>query len=563
MPNPNLAFATVLASTLADLGVEHACISPGSRNTPLIAGFAAENRIRSWPILDERSAGFFGVGLAKATGRPVVLACTSGTAAAEYHAAVIEASQSDVPLLVLTADRPEELRGIDSPQTIDQIGLFGSSVRLFIDAPAPDDMTTPRDAVELARRAWAMAATVMPGPVHLNLPFREPLLDDSPAVPIRAEGPPGTTPHSISDLGEIATAISGRKGLIVAGRSNDPDFPAACAELAAATGSPVIADPLSGLRHGTHPIDLVLAYSDALASAGALDTLWPDVVIRLGPIPTSKATWSWLRDHPDVEQIVATTAGRDATSSATTVLAAPPTPVARALASAVTASAPAEWTAAWQQLDTAAGNAIESALRHAPFPNEPAIARLVLQNSPAGSFVTAGSSMPIRDVDTFGGKSKRPIRLFGNRGTNGIDGVVSAALGTAASGQPAVVLLGDVSMFHDLNALGSAVQLSLPITIVVVHNDGGGIFHFLSHNNPDVMNPDTFETYLATPHQTDFVAVARALGLETLEVVDRVEFAGLISAPATGPRLIQLRTDRHKNLELHREIATAVKQILA
>jgi 2-succinyl-5-enolpyruvyl-6-hydroxy-3-cyclohexene-1-carboxylate synthase len=564
MPNPNLAFATALAAAFADIGVEHACVSPGSRNTPLIAGFAAESRIRKWPILDERSAGFFAVGLARATGKPVALVCTSGTAAVEYHPAVVEASESAVPLLVLTADRPPELRNVGAPQTIDQIGLYGSSVRLFIDAPAPNGETTRQHAADLGTEAWLAATLAQPGPVHLNLPFREPLLTASPETttssPVRL--PDIATPPPL-DLADLATSISGRAGIIVAGRTNDPGFPTACTALAAATGYPVFADPLSGMRHGDHPLDLVLGCGDALATAGMLDRLEPDLVIRFGNVPTSKAIWRWLEDHPDIEQILVDTSGRDATHSATTILAHPSSTVANALTQAVPAPVSRQWSASWTEIDIVAGAVIRQALTEATFPNEPAIAHTVVAATPPGAHLTVGSSMPIRDVDTYSNKSSTSIRILGNRGTNGIDGVVSAALGTAASGHPAVVLLGDVSMFHDLNALGTAAQLDLPLTIVVVHNDGGGIFHFLPHGNPDVMDSETFETYVATPHHTDFLAVARALALEAHAVGDIRELAQLISNPTAGPRLIQLRTDRRANLDLHREIAAAIKQSLA
>jgi 2-succinyl-5-enolpyruvyl-6-hydroxy-3-cyclohexene-1-carboxylate synthase len=560
MPNPNLLLAATLASALADLGLENACVSPGSRNTPLIAGFAGEPRIRTWPILDERSAGFFGVGLAKATGRPVVLVCTSGSAAAEYHPAVVEASQGDVPLLILTADRPAELRGIGAPQTIDQVALYGSSVRLFIDVPTPTETTTGREVIELAIEGWLAATAGTPGPVHLNLPFREPLLNGAPPPVIPKIDLPIADDVERLDLSQLAGAISGRNGLVVAGRSNDPEFPEACTAFAEAAGYPIIADPLSGLRHGTHQLGRVLASGDALAAAGALDRLSPDLVVRFGPVPTSKPTWSWLEDHPDVEQILIDVENRDATHSATTVLAIPPTVGARALAATVAKTAPQAWTDQWRALDAAASEAISDASLAAPFPTEPMIARTVMESAPAGTFVTVGSSMPIRDVDTFGGKSAHPIRVFGNRGTNGIDGVVSAALGTAATGRPAIALVGDVSMFHDLNALGTAAQLGLPLTVVVTHNDGGGIFHFLPQREPAILDPETFEQYLGTPHGTDFVEVSTALGVEACNVEKAAELAGVISRVADKPRLIQLRTDRDDNVELHHKIAAVVKK---
>lgn len=563
MTDPNRSFASTLATALADLGVAHVCISPGSRNTPLIAGFAAEDRIKKWPLLDERSAGFFAIGLARATGKPVVLACTSGTAATEYHPAVVEASQSEVPLLVLTADRPEELRNVGAPQTIDQLSLYGSAAKLFIDAPTPDDSTTSPDAVELATRVWTASTDDTPGPVHLNLPFREPLLNAA-GIERPPPIPPLLPPHGESiRLTRMADLLNGRRGIIIAGRTDDSDFPHACSELATATRWPIIADPLSGLRHGQHHLDRVLAYGDSLATAGALNQLPPEIILRFGPVPTSKPTWKWLEDHPEIDQILIDPGIRDATHSATIALALPLAAAAAALRDGVSEPAPVGWAESWNALDESAARTITAALQSAPFPNEPSIAQIVIDTAPPGAIVTVGSSMPIRDVDTFGGKSPNNIRILGNRGTNGIDGIVSVALGTAASGSPAITMLGDVSLFHDINSLGTAAQLALPVTIVVVNNNGGGIFHFLPLHDPNVLSADTFESYLATPHGTDFVPIAAAFGLDAYEIDDRTELARLLSTPTDKARLIQVRTDRDQNLELHRTVARAVEKAIA
>ena len=555
---PNRRFAIALSSALADLGVQHACVSPGSRNAPLLAGLAAESRIAKWTILDERSAGFFALGLARATGRPVVLACTSGTAAVEYHPAVVEAGLDDVPLLVLTADRPEELRGLGAPQTIDQISLYGTAVRMFADALAPDSTTPPDTAGAIAIDIWAHATASPPGPVHLNLPFREPLLTAAVGDPPPPVALPAVDDEDAPDLSAVAARLTGRRGLIIAGRSNDSQFPAACADLAAATGFPIIADPLSGLRCGPHSHDHVLGYADQLAAAGALERLAPEVVLRFGPVPTSKPVWSWLERNPNVDQILIDTQSRDATRSATTTLEVDSSEAARALCSAVTAPAPAGWLASWNDLDKVAA----TALGDFPFPSEPAVAKLIVDSVPSGAAITLGSSMPIRDVDAYSGTTPRALRLFGNRGANGIDGIVSSALGVAAAGINSYVLVGDVSLFHDLNSLGTAVQLDLPITVVVVNNNGGGIFHFLGHSDPDILDPETFETYLGTPHSTDFMTVAAALGLEVHDVTNADEFVSLLTTRASGPRLLHVRTDRRANLELHRAISRRVADLI-
>jgi 2-succinyl-5-enolpyruvyl-6-hydroxy-3-cyclohexene-1-carboxylate synthase len=558
----NRRFAVSLISALADLGVEHAVISPGSRNTPLIAGFAAEARIRKWSIIDERSAGFFAIGLARVTGRPVALASTSGTAAVEYHPAVVEASQSDISLIVLTADRPPELRDVGAPQTIDQLSLYGAAVRMFADALTPDGDTPIGVPGDIAIDAWAHATAAPPGPVHVNLPFREPLLEpDTPFSVRHIEIPPQPEPERM-DLAGLASRLDGRRGLIVAGRSNDPQFPAACAALGTKMRFPIVADPLSGLRYGPHLFDGVLAHGDLLAAAGTLDDLPPEVVVRFGPIPTSKSVWSWLADNPHVDQILVDMQSRDATHSAGSTLETNETATALALAEAVSTPAGDDWLDSWLRRDETAAAHVAGSLQRAAFPNEPAVAQVVIDAAPDGSVLTIGSSMPIRDVDAYAGRGTKSIRLFGNRGANGIDGTVSAALGTAASGRNAVVLLGDVSMFHDLNSLGTAVQLDLPITIVVVNNDGGGIFHFLPQRDPEILDPETFENYLATPHQTDFVDIAKAFGIDSHDVEDVDTLRDLIADPSGAVRLIQIRTDRRANHRLHRRIADELGDLL-
>lgn len=559
MNHHNVDFTTALVSALVSLGLRDVCISPGSRNVPLIAALAANPAIRSWVHLDERSAGFFALGLARATGKPVALASTSGTAAVEYHPALVEASLSGVPLLALTADRPPELRGVGAPQTIDQVGLYGVAVKLSIDLPPPSASSDTTIATSAAEQAWAAATSGYPGPVHLNLPFREPLLDTEsgirPAEPTAAEA--GNEPPV--DLAALAARLEGKRGLIVAGRAEEPAFAEAAVELAGMLEFPVIADPLSGMRHGLHPTDLVLSAGDALVAAGALDEFHPEVVLRFGPVPTSKATWRWLGDHRDVDQILVDIPARDATRSAATTITSSPAVVAAALAKSIHAPAPAKWTADWADIDRIASGTIDTAVAAAPFPNEPAIAGAVLAGIPEGTVLTVGSSMPIRDIDTFGGKSARQIKIVGNRGASGIDGLISAALGSAASGAPAVALVGDVSAFHDLNAIATAATLALPLTIVVVNNNGGGIFHFLPHREPGWLDDDAFERFLATPHETDFAAVATALGVsgETITARDGLQHA--LDTTGTGPRLLQLHTDREVNLALHRSIATRVK----
>jgi 2-succinyl-5-enolpyruvyl-6-hydroxy-3-cyclohexene-1-carboxylate synthase len=364
------------------------------------------------------------------------------------------------------------------------------------------------------------------------------------------------------NLTDIARRIEGRRGLIVAGQSNDPDFAAMCADLATSCGFPIIADPLSGLRFGDHHNENLVACGDQLVAAGALDSLLPDVVVRFGPVPTSKPVWAWLEQHPEIDQILIDVHARDATHSATTTLRLPAPEAAAAIAAGINQLAPVAWLESWQDADRSAAQIVAAELAAAEFPNEPRIAEIVTSAAPDGSALTVGSSMPIRDVDAFGGKSAKRLRVFGNRGANGIDGVLSAALGTAAAGTNAIALLGDVSAFHDLNAIGTAAQLNLPITIIVINNDGGGIFHFLPHHDPEVLDPALFARYLATPHGTDFAAVAEAFEIETHRVDDAATLTKLVATPSKQPRLIQIKTNRDENLALHRRVAGALRGLL-
>ncbi len=565
MNHPNAAFATSLAASLATLGLRHACISPGSRSTPLATAFALHPDITDWSLHDERSAGFFALGLAKAGRSPVALISTSGTAAVEYAPAVVEARASGVPLLVLTADRPPELRGVGAPQAIDQVKLYGDAVKWFHEVGVPDDHTV-RAAPGLSAHAWAEATRSPAGPVHLNLPFREPLAD-GPAEAQNDMAPPAFVPSSAhvsaESLATLAAAVTRRRTIIVAGPGEETGFVDACADLAAAGDFPVLADPLSGFRHGPHRRSHAVAYGDLLAGAGILDRLQPEAVVRLGAIPTSKALWQWLAEHPKVPQIVVDRGRwRDAIGTASVVVDADAAPLANGLAEVIDATDPS-WAAAWHQADEVAGDVIGDALDAMPFPNEPAIARSAVSAQPDGGILFVASSMPVRDVDTFGGSSNTRLRILGNRGANGIDGLVSSTLGAAAAGTgPVTGLVGDVAAIHDLNALATAARLALPLTIVVIHNDGGGIFHLLPQSNPSELDPAIFERHFATPHGIDFVAVARALEMDAERIDSRADLERALTDRPVGPRLIEIRTDRAANAEHHRRLRAMVAAAL-
>jgi len=546
------ALTTRLAGALADLGLRHVVISPGSRSTPLALAFASEPRITSRVVLDERSAGFFALGIAKQSGIPAALVCTSGTATANYFPAVVEASHARVPLLILTADRPPELRGTAAPQTIDQIDLYGSAVRMFHDVGVPDDFVAA-EAPTLALRAWSTALDAPHGPVHLNFPFREPLpTPTTPAAPTLLRHHRGEVQLPPEDLVELAERLSGRRALIVAGGHQRPGFAAATAMVAGEAAIPVVAD-----IQCRFPSSSTILYGDLLASAGFFHDNEPEIIVRIGQISTSRPIWSWLETTP-AEQIVVDDAGwRDPLGTVTTAYRADPAVTLADLAGRV-APTPASWLPAWQTADQAVGDAVEQALQTETFPNEPAVARAVWESVPSGSSIYVASSMPIRDLDSFSGSARGEIGILSNRGANGIDGLLSAAAGAAASDDRRVVVLaGDLSVLHDATALGIIARLELPVTIVAVNNDGGGIFHFLPQAGQ--LDPERFEMLFGTPHGGSMAAIANAFGVPAREITDQQDLRTAI-ATAGGPMLLEIKTGRAENREVHERLGAAARE---
>ena len=549
------ALTTRLAGAYADLGLGHAVISPGSRNTPLALAFAAEHRITCHVVHDERSAGFFGLGIAKQSGIPAALICTSGTASANYLPAVVEAGLARVPLLVLTADRPPELRGNSAPQTIDQIGIYGRSVRLFHDVGVPDKLNAA-GAPSLALRSWAAAHDAPHGPVHLNLPFREPLATPTdPAPPSNLTFRHGAVQLPPEDLVELAGRISGRRSLIVVGGHQRPGFAAACAMLSAEARIPVVADV-----QARFPSPTTIAHGDLLAGAGFFASQPPEAIVRIGPVPTSRPLWEWMRGSP-ADQIVVDDAGwRDPLSTARNAYRADPAVTFADLAGRLEPT-PEDWLPTWIDADQRVSEAVADALTTELFPNEPSIARSVWDAAPSGATIYAGSSMPIRDLDSLSGRPRGDVAVLSNRGANGIDGLLSAGAGAAASdGRRVIVLAGDLSTLHDATALGEIARFGLRVTIVVVNNDGGGIFHFLPQ--ADQMPLDRFETLFGTPHGHSLARIANAFGVPSRTVDTE---AGLQAALGEddGPLLVEVATDRTENVAVHHRLRTAVRAALA
>ena len=558
---------TRFVDALVRLGLRDVHIAPGSRNTPLAITFAAHGAVADWSHHDERSCGFHALGTAKASRLPVAVVTTSGTAAAELLPAIVEARMARTPLLILTADRPPELRGVGAPQTIDQVKLYGDAVKSFHEVGVPD-ASTAKAAPSLAAMAWAESTDAPSGPVHLNFSFREPLVPSGPLPPFDAIDTPRYHPGRVQpteqQITEIAASLGSGKTLVIAGPNNEIDFAAACAELAGAGSFPILADPLSGLRAGEHELKHVMAAGDLVAGAGTLDALRPDAVLRFGPIPTSKPVGQWLTAHPEIPQILVDEAGwRDPLTAARTVVHASP---ARAAAELTKAVQPGDsgWAERWREAERRAQQSIDQVLGKQRTPTEPAIARTVSSAAPAGAVLYIGSSMPIRDVDAFSGIRRPPLRYLGNRGANGIDGLLSSGFGAiAASGERGFILAGDLATLYDLTALGTAARENVRATVVVVHNDGGGIFDFLPQADAALVDPDVFAKHLTAPHGTDFVAVASALGVKAQRLDTMADLETALADDPHGPVLVEVRTDRRENVTLHRELRESVASALS
>jgi 2-succinyl-5-enolpyruvyl-6-hydroxy-3-cyclohexene-1-carboxylate synthase len=543
------ALTTRLAGAFADLGLRHAVISPGSRSTPLALAFAVEDRITCHVLHDERSAGYFGLGIAKQSGIPAALICTSGTAAANYLPAVVESNEARVPVFVLTADRPPELRAVGAPQTIDQVGIYGENVRLFHEVGTPDDPIAAT-APALALRAWASAFDAPQGPVHLNFSFREPLAAPTePAPPTSLRFHRGEVQLPPEDLAELAGRLSGRRALIVAGGHQRPGFAAATAMLAGESRIPIIADVQCRF-----PSPSTIVHGDLLASAGFLKAHPPEIVVRVGSVPTSRPIWAWMLDT-DVEQVnIEDAAWRDPLGTVSGAYRADPAITFADLAGRLDPS-PDDWLPAWSTADRSVADAVAATLADERFPNEPSIARSVWEAASPGSTVYVGSSMPIRDLDSFSGRPRGDLAVLSNRGANGIDGLLSAAAGASASdGRRVVLLIGDLSALHDATALGEIARLELPVTIVIVNNDGGGIFHFLPHFGQ--LPPERFETLFGTPHGRSLARIANAFGIEARAVDSDSELRSAVGREG-GPLLVELRTDRAENVRVHQRLRAA------
>ena len=599
--NLNALWARALIDELVRGGVREAVVCPGSRSTPLALACADDARLTTRSILDERSAAFFALGAAKATQRPALVIATSGTAGAHFYPAILEAEASGVPLIAITADRPPELHGWGAPQTLDQQRLFGSHVRFFADLGVPE-------AVALSHlRATAARAVerALEGPVHLNAPFREPLAPLPGPLPANLREVPGLR-HAraarVPDVAEAARELSARpRGVIVCGpRDAQGDLPAAVGALADKLGYAVLAEVASQVRYALPGCSA--HYDSILRDERWARALRPDAVVRIGGGLTSKVLQAWLagaftvvlseRDEVvDPDHQAALALPGDAASVCRALAAAMQT--AAAQPGAAHAAPSQSLAAAWREAEARAAAALESALtgstarseasaaeprevamtqpmrmtsaprgdRPDALLSEPLIARETFAALREDAVIFVSSSMPIRDADAYADRAPPGVRVLANRGLNGIDGVVSSALGAAAAtDRPTTLLIGDLALLHDLHGLLAARHLGVPLTVVCVDNDGGGIFSFLPL--AQLAEPRRhFEPLFATPQGVDLAHVAALCGarLHRPSTADALRIA---LREARGLSLIAVRTDRARNVDDHRALHAAVSAAL-
>jgi 2-succinyl-5-enolpyruvyl-6-hydroxy-3-cyclohexene-1-carboxylate synthase len=623
--NPTYAYTGAFVDELQRAGVRNVVICPGSRSTPLAIAFAEQPAIRTWMHVDERSAAYFGLGMAKQLRQPVALLCTSGTAAANFLPAVVEAKLTHVPLLVLTADRPHELRDNGAPQSIDQNRLYGTYVKWFVEVALPEATNAAlRYIRSIAVRGAALTQAIPAGPVHLNLPFREPLTPEPipdlllPQVAQRDlvawQGRPNNAPYvevhdapvgtpTATTIGRVMDMVQrARRGLIIVGPNDDPPLTEPLVRLAQRLGYPILADPLSQLRWGDADHSMIISSYDAfLRSDSFIESAQPELVLRFGAMPTSKPVLLYLKRYAACPLVVidGQNGWEEPTQLASGLIHADPAALCQELFDILEQSnenegqppVSQEWITMWQDADKVTRQTLQAAIQDF---SAPILASHVANDAsassastygqagskkdelfegrvftelanlvPDGTTLYVGNSMPVRDLDTFFWSSGRRIRMLGNRGANGIDGVVSSALGASAgAGQnkPTMLVLGDLSFFHDLNGLLAARLHGLNLTIVLINNDGGGIFSFL----PQAAYPEHFEQLFGTPTGLDFSLAVQMYGGEYQKIDSWEQFRKLIrrGLDSGGLHVIEVPTERASNVKKHRQLWEVVGNAL-
>ena len=590
--NPTYVYVGAFVDELQRAGLRNVVICPGSRSTPLAMAFAAQPGMRIWMQVDERSAAYFGLGMAKRLCQPVALLCTSGTAAANFMPAVVEAKLTHVPLLVLTADRPHELRDNGAPQSIDQNRLYGTYVKWFVEVALPEATNVALRYIRtIAVRAAASVQANPAGPVHLNFPFREPLTPEPipgqslPPVAQRDlvawQGRPDNAPFvevreapldvpAATTMGYLMDMVRGaRRGLIIVGPNDDLALVEPIVRLARHLGYPILADPLSQLRCGDHDQVMVLSSYDAFLRIDSfIESAQPELILRFGAMPTSKPLLLYLKRYASCPLVLIDGHGgwEEPTQLASELFHANPAALCQALLDQreeIQPSVSQAWLTTWQDADKLTRQTLQYAVQDFNELFEGRVFTELAGLLPDGATLYTGNSMPVRDLDTFFWCSEHRIRIMGNRGASGIDGVVSSALGASAGAgpnEPTVLVLGDLSFFHDLNGLLAARLYQLDLIIVLINNDGGGIFSFL----PQAAYPEHFEQLYGTPTGLDFRLAVQMYGGQFQREESWEQFRKAVSQGLNtgGLHVIEVPTERTSNVKMHHQLWEVIGKTL-
>jgi 2-succinyl-5-enolpyruvyl-6-hydroxy-3-cyclohexene-1-carboxylic-acid synthase len=566
------AYLTAVINELAAGGVKKVVLSPGSRSTPLAMLLAACPYIHIYLDIDERSAGFLALGMAKAEHHPVALVCTSGTATANYYPAIIEAHYARIPLIVMTADRPHELLRVGAPQTIHQAGMYGDYVKSFAEIEIPEqDTTLIRHDRLICARAIAIAGSRPCGPVHLNVPLRDPLV---PRIPekwpdIRTDFPmvrvtAGVPTLSDEDVNGFAGDLKGiKRGLVICGEPENNDAGETICRLAEKLGFPVLADPLSGLRRmSSRSVKVVIeGYDTFLRDEKTATSFHPELILHFGAVPVSKGLKLWLKQQDCRQVVIDSGSGwRDPEGTARQMIYCDEAWLCRALADRLQEQENKRWMSQWQRINDATQNVLARVRDQRLLDEQQVFAQLSALLPPAINLFI-GNSMPIRELDTFLSKDRSPLKVYANRGVNGIDGVVSTAVGVSLVKKNTVLAIGDLSFFHDMNGLLAAKLQHADLTIILINNDGGGIFSFL----PQAAEKNHFEALFGTPHGLDFSHAAELYGANYVKVSDKAGFHQALTRAfhQSGLKIIEIPTCRDENVAGHRLLRQRVSEALA
>ncbi|MBF2057608.1 MAG: 2-succinyl-5-enolpyruvyl-6-hydroxy-3-cyclohexene-1-carboxylic-acid synthase [Cyanobacterium sp. T60_A2020_053] len=562
--NINTVWSSIIVDTLAQLGVKNAVISPGSRSTALTIAFAQEKRIKTIPILDERSASFMALGMAKKANLPSILVCTSGTAGANFYPAIIEAKYSYIPLIILTADRPPELRECHGGQTINQVNLYGNYPNWQVELSLPSiDLQRLNYLRQIIINGWEKSQFPVKGVVHFNIPFREPLAP-LPLLNLSREKQTEIinnnqilTPFEIAQKNYLISPSEYyqqwqkyERGIIIAGIDSPPSSQLYCQaikEMRRALSFPVLAEALSPVRNysNLNP-EVITTYDFILRQENIADELIPQVVILIGEYPTGKILRQWLQKHQILTYIITPHDDNlEALHNPTIHLRCDMADLIPTLTS-LTPKNDNLYNQKWAKFHQEMLDNINQKLANSVHLFEGKISWLLSQYLPAKTNIFIANSMSVRYAEYFWQKNAQQYEIYFSRGANGIDGTLSTALGIAeTSSQPTILLTGDLALLHDTNGFLNVSKFTGSLTIILVNNEGGGIFEML----PIANFSDIFEEYFATPQNINFQQLANTYNINYCLVKDWHKFINIIShLPTNGVQIIEIQTDRKKNV---------------